>query len=735
MPAWYVRSVPDTDLVGRTLAGRYDLLALLGTGGMGSVYRARDRELDEQIALKVIRSDIANQPRALERFRHEVKLARRVTHRNVARTFELGHGDGITFCTMELVDGESLRHRMAHAWNLPAAEAVAIARDLCDALVAAHAAGVIHRDIKPDNVLIASDGRVVLADFGVAAASIGDLGEVSGTPAYMAPEQAHGEPATPAADVYSVGVLLYEMVSGTRAFHGDTVRGKGLPAHLELAHGPPELAHVIARATARDRSERVATASELRRLLAMLDQAAPSAPPAGDVTELDPRTVIVLPPRATAEVSHLVQAIHEEVLGRLGRIPRVRALSRVSPTAEPADSVVELVAGEVVTATITRPAGASMSIALPIAVREIEAVADAIVAAVVNALQQRPAQLAPEAAAAIEQTLVARAYIQRGFGDLADTLATLQRANAVLPGDPRIAALLAICEVRSVFFYADAPPERLARARELVRAALETAPDRAESHVAAGHLLLHVGNPVRAARHFREAIARAPHVAEAHEHLGRMLVEAGFLEVGCARLDDALAIAPHVGGGRWDVARAYALEGRWDDSDRLVAELVAEGADRWVARARLAWWRGDLDRMARVKAERTGPLRGDLPQTIATLLDAMLGGTWQAHREEILANAMRPSASHRRRAFDLQLAAEAAGFFGEAELCADLITRFVATGAYDRPWIDRCPVLEIARGLPVVVDGRAHVQRRADAILDAMYGDVDDTEMPETAVL
>jgi serine/threonine-protein kinase len=298
-----------------------------------------------------------------------------------------------------------------------------------------------------------------------------------------------------------------------------------------------------------------------------------------------------------------------------------------------------------------------------------------------------------------------------------------------------IAALLAICEVRSVFFYADAPPERFGRARELVRAALESAPDRAESHIAAGHLLLHLGNPVRAARHFREAIAHAPHVAEAHEHLGRMLVEAGFLEVGLARLDDALAIAPHLGAAKWDVARAYALFGRWDDCDRVVAELVASGSDRWVARARLAWWRGDRERMAGVLAERTRPMRGDIPQAIAVMLGAMIDGTWRAHRDAIVANAIRPSASHRRRAFDLQIAAEAAGFFEDAELCAELVGRVVATGAYDRPWVERCPVLDPARGLPMFDDARDRIVRRAEAILDAMYGDVEDTEMPETAVL
>ncbi|HWU86421.1 MAG TPA: serine/threonine-protein kinase, partial [Kofleriaceae bacterium] len=207
-------------LVGQTLAGRYDLIELLGAGGMGEVYRARDRELDELIALKVIRADLASAPDIVARFRHEVKLARRVTHANVARTFELGQADGVMFCTMQLIDGEPLVRRLARERRLAVPEAVAIACALCEALIAAHAADVIHRDIKPANVLIASDGRAVLADFGIAAVRIADDADMSGTPAYMAPEQARGEPPTPAADVYAVGALLYEMVTGRRAFDG-----------------------------------------------------------------------------------------------------------------------------------------------------------------------------------------------------------------------------------------------------------------------------------------------------------------------------------------------------------------------------------------------------------------------------------------------------------------------------------------------------------------------------------
>src|SRR5205823_174478 len=147
--------------------GRYDVLGLIGMGGMGAVYRARDRELDEIVALKVIRDELAADPAVLERFRSEVKLARRVTHGNVARTFELGNADGVMFCTMEFIAGEPLTKRLQRDRVLPVGDAIAIACAVLDGLAAAHEANIVHRDIKPDNVLLERGGRVVVADFGV----------------------------------------------------------------------------------------------------------------------------------------------------------------------------------------------------------------------------------------------------------------------------------------------------------------------------------------------------------------------------------------------------------------------------------------------------------------------------------------------------------------------------------------------------------------------------------------
>ena len=230
-------------LAGQTLAGRYEIIDLIGVGGMGEVYRARDRELDDVIALKLIRSELFAQPEARDRFRNEVKLARRVTHRNVARAYELVTTAESTFYTMELIEGVSLARRTMRG-RLAIPDALAIVVAVCDALDAAHAVGVIHRDVKPENILLGDDGRIVLADFGIAAAVHG-CAELAGTPRYMAPEQAVGVEPTVAADIYSLGLVLYELLAGRPAFAGSSLReiaeAKQQAEHLQLPGLEPAL--------------------------------------------------------------------------------------------------------------------------------------------------------------------------------------------------------------------------------------------------------------------------------------------------------------------------------------------------------------------------------------------------------------------------------------------------------------------------------------------------------------
>ena len=212
-------------LPGSLLAERYRIVALLGRGGMGEVYRADDLTLGQPVALKFLPEEAAKDPALLERFRGEVRISRKVSHPNVCRVYDVGEVDGQTFFTMEYVDGEDLASLLRRIGRLPNDKAIDIARQLCAGLAAAHAKGVLHRDLKPANIMLDGRGQAVITDFGLAALTDQAQGaEVrSGTPAYMAPEQLAGKEVTERSDIYSLGLVLYEIFTGKRAFSADNL--------------------------------------------------------------------------------------------------------------------------------------------------------------------------------------------------------------------------------------------------------------------------------------------------------------------------------------------------------------------------------------------------------------------------------------------------------------------------------------------------------------------------------
>jgi serine/threonine protein kinase len=218
----------------RDLRRRYDLLGELGRGGMGIVYKARDRETDEVVALKILKPEIAARPDLIERFKAELRLARKITHKNVCRAHELLRQGDTVAITMEYVEGESLRAILERFGGVPLRRGLEWTKQICSALAEAHAQGVVHRDLKPENILIARDSTVKVMDFGIArsveAGGATTTGAILGTPAYMSPEQAEGKPVDARTDIYALGLILYEMFTGQRAFHADT------PAALVAKH-------------------------------------------------------------------------------------------------------------------------------------------------------------------------------------------------------------------------------------------------------------------------------------------------------------------------------------------------------------------------------------------------------------------------------------------------------------------------------------------------------------------
>src|SRR5271157_648015 len=212
-------------LPGTLLASRYRIVAVLGKGGMGEVYRADDLVLGQPVALKFLPEAAASNEELLTRFRNEVRTARRVSHSNVCRVYDVGTVDGQMFLSMEYVDGEDLASLLRRIGRLPPDKAVETARQLCAGLAAAHKEGVLHRDLKPANVMLDGRGRAVITDFGLAGLvdQIQGADVRSGTPAYMSPEQLAGKEVTAKSDVYSLGLVLYEIFTGKRAFEADTL--------------------------------------------------------------------------------------------------------------------------------------------------------------------------------------------------------------------------------------------------------------------------------------------------------------------------------------------------------------------------------------------------------------------------------------------------------------------------------------------------------------------------------
>ena len=226
----------------RVLGGRYELGARLGAGGMATVWRATDRVLDREVAVKVLHEQFTSDPSFLARFQREARHAAAASDPRLVTVFDCGVDGGAPFIVMELVSGRTLRRVLDEARVLPVAEAVTVAAEMCAALAVAHAAGLVHRDIKPANVLLAGGGQVKLLDFGIArmAAVTGltQTGTLLGTAAYLSPEQASGQPAGPQADLYAVGCVLFEMLTGAPPFTADSAAGLAY-RHVHEVPDPP----------------------------------------------------------------------------------------------------------------------------------------------------------------------------------------------------------------------------------------------------------------------------------------------------------------------------------------------------------------------------------------------------------------------------------------------------------------------------------------------------------------
>ena len=261
--------------IGSALGNRYEILELLGEGGMGAVYKAADLEVDRIVALKVIRPEMASHPEILARFKQELLLSSQITHRNVIRIYDLGEAEGVKFITMEYIEGKDLRSVLHERKILPPEEAVDIAQQVCRALEAAHSVGIIHRDLKPQNVMMDRSGRVVVMDFGLARTLAGDgmtqTGAMLGTMEYMSPEQALGKNLDQRSDIFALGLILYELLAGERPFVAESAlaslikrtQESAVPVLDRNAEIPGMLGLIVDRCLERNLDTRYQTVAEI----------------------------------------------------------------------------------------------------------------------------------------------------------------------------------------------------------------------------------------------------------------------------------------------------------------------------------------------------------------------------------------------------------------------------------------------------------------------------------------
>jgi serine/threonine-protein kinase len=768
-------SVASASTPGRhVFAGRYEILGLVGSGGMGTVYRAHDRELDEVVALKLLRREVMDQSGMLDRFRQEVKLARRVTHRNVARTYDIGESDGDKFLTMEFVEGEALAARLARDGAMPFDAVVAVASGICAGLEAAHAAGIVHRDLKPDNVILARDGRVVLTDFGIAralfdAGRAATMGLALGTPAYMAPEQVEGATdLDERADVYALGAMLYECVTGERAWSGESIWAI---AAGRLMHPPPDprakrpelptsAAELVLRCMARRREDRFGSAADVATALASMTvpaapRAQPSVPPAALVpSDADAKTVAVLPFQNLGAPGddYIADGLSDDLIDTLSMTPGLRVLARGAvakyrgETRDPRAAGRDLRVQVVVDGSVRR-AGDRLRISARVvsvadgfqlwarrfdrAEKDVLATSDEAANAIADALtvqRSAPVRAAPSDPRALDLYLRARHAFRRGWRESThEAVQLFEQALALAPDDPTILAGYARAELRRFLFDTESKDaaEAEEKGRRAAERALALAPRLPEAHAALSNVKWIVGDYLGSARDLREAVRIAPSAPDVAELYGRMLLEAGHPERALAILGAAAALDPSIDLSSGDLLRARAFVGDWSAYEAAVERAPKNDGHvsvHFFLMARLAAWRRDRAGAAALRPQvlaASFPLREEV---LAVLQLVETGAPPPGMATALLEWGRVVGRAKRRPMFLRQIAAEMLAFVGRDESCVQMIAESDALGLIDVTWMDRCPLLAPVRTSPAFAVLRERVAARAKGALDVLEG-------------
>jgi non-specific serine/threonine protein kinase len=561
-----------------TSVGPYVIVEFIDAGGMGEVYRARDSRLEREVAVKVLAAAHSSDPERLQRFEREARAAAALTHPNILTIFDVGAQDGAPFLVSELLEGQSLRQRLA-AGSLPFEQAVDLALQLARGAAAAHAVKIVHRDLKPENLFLTRGGILKILDFGLAklrpAAFLDpegptldatQPGRLLGTPSYMAPEQLRGEPADERADVFAIGVTLYEMLGGLNPFRRKTGVETAAailrepPAALPALDLPAGLERVVLRCLEKEPSDRFQTASEVAAALESLPRGAkgePAATPVPTAAE-EVRSIAVLPfadMSPTRDQDYLCEGLAEELINALTHVDGLRVAARSSSFQfRGAAADVRAVGEQLGVATVlegsVRKAGDRLRVTVQLVdvasgfqrwsrrydrgLEDVFAIQDEIAESVATALRGVLSRAEKRALHRPETAVESYEYYLRGRQllhklrrpDLELARQMFERAIDLDAGyAPAFAGLAAVHS--TLYEWMGARDEDKDAADRASRRALELAPDLAESHVARGLSFSLGGRYDDAAREFEESIRINPNLYDAHYYYGRSCFASG----------------------------------------------------------------------------------------------------------------------------------------------------------------------------------------------------------------
>jgi len=760
---------PATLRPGDRFAGRYEVQALLGRGGMGAVYRVRDEKLDEVVALKLL---TLHDQRAEERFVSEVRLARRITHPNVARVHDFGEQGSTRFLTMEYVPGTTLERVIDQRAPLPMAEVLKLGETITAGLIAAHAAGVIHRDLKPANVLVGHDDHVVITDFGIARAtgraSSTRTGSMLGTPHYMSPEQVLGRPTDARSDLYALGVVLYELATGALPFEADDALGTALarvqscPIDPRTHHPVSDpLAALILRCLAREPEGRPDSASELLLALRALARGAsptadaPAPPRPVEATDhpfapisVGSQSVAILPfaYRGPDEHAYLGEAMSEELVDVLSHTRGLRVLAlgatrRFADDRDPA-RIADAVGADAIIDGTVQHAGPRVRLSVRMIdpdgtqrwherydgeLKDVFALQESLGRRVAEALRielNAAAHRGTAAPEAIEQYLRAR-RLQRTQPMLAaeEALGLLEQAIECAPDFSPALALHAMAAVRAWWGVErhehSSSYHHAQRARNSVTRAQRRAPELAETHLATAMWEIQSGGFVASARALSHALELAPTLAEAHMYLGQLQSEAGRPKEGRRRLELALELDPSLHlccytlarlaqfDGELELAREY-MQMLWQSMPGPIIASI-------VARFRLALYRHDHDeaqQMRRLMLE----LNTDSGRASHVMSGLPLGETTLPQAMEVYQEACSHSTNTRFIMLMRQFGVELFAMAGAHQPALHELTVAADSALIDVVWLERCPLLDPLRDDPAFQRAQRTTERRVAEI-------------------